>query len=250
MHLDWSTLALQTINVLVLLWLLQRYLFRPVTAIVTARRQAAEALLAAAAAQRSAAAAAAAELARRIASSTAEAEQVRATAVAHAAAETTRLLAEARADVGRIRAEAAMAIRRDRAAQREALESQARTLAVAIAARLLAGVPGPAVTAAMLGALDADLAALPPEQRHALAGPLEVVSAAPLSPDEQAVCGARLAARLDPPPALRFRVDPALLAGIELRGTHAVLRRSWQAELGRIGDDLRLDDADAGPILA
>ena len=250
MHLDWSTLALQTVNVLVLLWLLQRYLFRPVTAIIASRRQAAETLLAEAAAQRTAAQVTADELARRAANSAAEADQMRAAAAASAAAERTRLLAEARAEVGRVRTEAAAAIRRERTAQRQALESQARTLAVAIASHLLARLPGPAATTAMLAALDAELAALPPEQVHALAGPLELVSAAPLSSSEQAACVALLGRRFDPPPALQFRVDPGLLAGIELRGAHAVLRRSWQAELDRIGADLHLDDADAGTILA
>ncbi len=42
MHFDWSTLILQTIDVLVLLWLLRRFLFRPVVAIIEERRNAAE----------------------------------------------------------------------------------------------------------------------------------------------------------------------------------------------------------------
>ena len=46
MRIDWSTLALQTVNVLVLVWLLARFLFRPVMAIIAERRIAAEKLLA------------------------------------------------------------------------------------------------------------------------------------------------------------------------------------------------------------
>lgn len=34
MRIDWSTLALQTINVVVLVWLLSRFLFRPVSDII------------------------------------------------------------------------------------------------------------------------------------------------------------------------------------------------------------------------
>ncbi len=41
MHIDWSTLALQTINALVLVWLLARFLFRPVAEIVAERQDAA-----------------------------------------------------------------------------------------------------------------------------------------------------------------------------------------------------------------
>ena len=253
MQLDWSTLALQTVNVLVLLWLLRRYLFRPVMASVAARRQAADALLAEAAAQRAAAEATAGELARRAEDSVAEAERLRAAAGAAAEAERKRLLAEASAEIGKTRDAAAAAIRRDRAALRQELETQARALAVTIAARLLARLPGPAATAAMLAALEAELAALPAAQLHALAvpgAPLEVVSAAPLSEADRASCAALLAGLSDPPLPLRFSVDPALIAGIELRGGHAVLRQSWQAELARIGHELSLEDADVAPLLA
>ena len=197
MHLDWSTLALQTVNVLVLLWLLRRYLFRPVMASVAARRAAAEALLAEAAAQRTAAEATAAELARRARDSAAEAERLRAAAAAGAEAERTQRLAAAGAEIGRLRDAAAAAIRRDRAAMRQELDAAARALAVTIAARLLARLPGPAATAAMLDALGAGLAGLPEAELHALAAPgapLDVVSAAPLNEAEREACAALLRA--------------------------------------------------------
>lgn len=250
MHLDWSTLTLQTVNVLVLLWLLQRYLFRPVMGIIAARRQAAETLLAEAAQRREMAQATEDDLKRRAQGSAAEAAQLRAAAQTEAAAERARLLGDVRAEIDKLRGEAAAALRRDRAAQRSALESQAGELAMTIAFRLLSRLPGPSATAAMLALLDADLAALPPDQLRALAGPLEVVSAAPLTAEEQAACTALLGRRLDPSLSLHFSVDPALLAGIDLRGAHTVLRRSWQAELDRIVHDLKLESADAGPVLA
>ena len=52
MHIDLWTLGLQAINVLVLVWLLARFLFRPLTAIIAQRRQATETLLADATAAR------------------------------------------------------------------------------------------------------------------------------------------------------------------------------------------------------
>ena len=57
MHLDPWTFALQIVNVLVLVWLLARFLFRPVAAIIAERRAAADALLAQAEAARAKAAA-------------------------------------------------------------------------------------------------------------------------------------------------------------------------------------------------
>ena len=45
MQIDWWTIALQGINVLILMWLLGRFFFRPVVRIVEDRRNAASALL-------------------------------------------------------------------------------------------------------------------------------------------------------------------------------------------------------------
>jgi F-type H+-transporting ATPase subunit b len=50
MRIDWWTLALQTANVLILIWLLSRFLFRPVAEIVARRQDEANKLLADAAA--------------------------------------------------------------------------------------------------------------------------------------------------------------------------------------------------------
>ena len=64
MHLDPWTLALQTINVLVLVWLLAHFLFRPVAGIIAARRAATDTLMADAEAARAKAATEASALAQ------------------------------------------------------------------------------------------------------------------------------------------------------------------------------------------
>jgi hypothetical protein len=68
MKIDWWTLGLQTLNALVLIWLLSRFLFQPVANIFAARQKAAEQVLSDAQAARTAAegerAKAAAETAR------------------------------------------------------------------------------------------------------------------------------------------------------------------------------------------
>jgi len=38
MHFDWSTFALQTANFAILVWLLHRFLYRPVLRLLDARR--------------------------------------------------------------------------------------------------------------------------------------------------------------------------------------------------------------------
>ena len=51
MPIDWSTLLLQLVNFLVLAWLLQRLLFRPVRRVIEERRRVTEAVLAEASAE-------------------------------------------------------------------------------------------------------------------------------------------------------------------------------------------------------
>ena len=41
MQIDWWTLGLQTVNALVLIWLLSRFLFRPIASILAEREVAA-----------------------------------------------------------------------------------------------------------------------------------------------------------------------------------------------------------------
>ncbi len=45
MRIDWWTLGLQTLNALVLLWILARFFFRPVAGIMRQRQEAAASVL-------------------------------------------------------------------------------------------------------------------------------------------------------------------------------------------------------------
>ena len=67
------------------------------------------------------------------------------------------------------------------------------------------------------------------------------MSAAPLTDAETAECRRRIAAALGTDIPLRFRVDPALLAGVELHGPHTIVRASWRGDLDHILTDLKRD---------
>ena len=41
---------------------------------------------------------------------------------------------------------------------------------------------------------------------------------------------------------LHFVVDPSLIAGVELRGSHGTLRNNWRADLDHIAQELSRDD--------
>lgn len=245
MHFDWSTLSLQTINILVLLWLLRRFLFRPVVAIIAERKGAAEKLLDDAAAARAQAEAAAARALLSEKTSAANSEHI--IADAHVAAETERAKLLERAAQEAVQAhDAALArLELDRIQMRRELEGEARTLAVTIASRLISRMPSQALNAALLQSFNTWIDTLPPEKLRALTHvnkPLEIVTAARLDDQTQSACRQTLSRYLGDTPALHFGVDPSLIAGVELRGSHGRLRNNWRADLDHIAQELSRDD--------
>jgi F-type H+-transporting ATPase subunit b len=245
MRLDWSTLVLQTINVLVLLWLLQKFLFRPVVDIIVARRDAAEQMLGEAAAARKEAETKTEEAARYEKKLAADNNRFLTEARATAEAERQHLLALAKDQAEQAREVGLAALGREREQMRHDLEKDARHLAVSIAARLLGRVPASAVNTALLQSLETWLADLPPDRLDVLAQPedaLEVVTATPLDVSAQAACSAMLTKKFGHTPTLGFATDPSLIAGVELRSSHARLSNNWRADLDRIAQELSRDD--------
>ena len=246
MHIDWWTLALQTVNVLVLLWILSRFFFRPVMDIVARRQAEANKLLSDAAATSAQATTARAAAEKAIADVAADRD--RAIAEAHSAAETekTELLAQSSREVTRLHSEAEATIARDRAASAKAVVAHARELSVDIARRLLGRLPPTVSFVAFLDGLCREVKALPAESRASLAASagdaIEIVTAAPLSAEDTGRTRDALHQALGAQPAIEFRVDPALIAGLELRSRGIIVRNNWRADLERIGEELGRDE--------
>jgi F-type H+-transporting ATPase subunit b len=251
MRIDWWTLALQTANVLILIWLLARFLFRPVAEVVARRQDEANKLLADAA-----------EIQRQADDARADMEHARANIVAgrnkviaeaHTAAETERLalLARTNEEMTKLRAEAEAAISRDRLAMEKTLIDRAGELSVEIARRLLSRV-APVVSAdVFLAELCQRVRASSPRDRAAFTAeagePVEIVTAAPLSAETAERVHGALAEALGARPVLVFRSDPAVIAGIELHSRHAVMCNSWRNDLERIRRELNRVDELAKP---
>lgn len=237
MRIDIWTLALQTVNVLVLVWLLARFLFRPVAAVIAARREAADTLLSEAEAQRQKTADEAASLAHEREGLATQGQHILADARAAAEAERAALLQHATAAASRLQADAQQAIARDRQTMREALEREATDLAVTIATRLLQRIPPRELNRAFVDTLAETLVTHP--ARAILAGAdLELRSAVALDETAQADTRAILTQALAAPPRISFRTDPTLLAGIELAAPSLLIRNSWRADLDRITQSL------------
>ena len=242
MTIDWWTLGFQAVNVVILVWLLQRFFWRPVAAMIEQRRSITDKALADAKAAQDTATAALANIAATQAGFGRERDAI--LAAAHAEAETAgkTMLDAAAKEAAAHAAAAAAATLAEHDADEAAWAGRASELAVQIAGRLASRLQGPAVSSVFLDWLVSSIQAMPAPEREAAvadAGGFEAVTAGPLAPAEQEQARNAIALAFGAPPQMTFRTDPALVAGIELHGPHFALSNSWRADLGQILGDLR-----------
>ena len=238
MAINWWTLGFQTVNVLILIWLLQHFFWKPVSAMIELRRMTVQKNVDDADALRKKSAAALAEVDKTRAGFAQERDKVLADARkiaddAHAAT-----VDDANKQAAALLAAAKTDIEKDQENAKQVWADRSSQLAVDIAGRLAHRLDGPAVQAAFLDWLVTAIQALPADQRHAAGGSaLEAVSAEALSPADQARTGALIAKAFgsgDAVPHIAFTVDPALIAGLELHGDHFTVGNSWRADLAAI----------------
>jgi F-type H+-transporting ATPase subunit b len=158
MTIDWWTLGFQAVNVAILIWILAQFIWRPLSAMIEARREAASRILAEAAA-------AAAEAVRARAGFAAEREAILAAARTAAEAESATRRADADRRAGEIEAAARAAMAAERQAAERAFAERAARLALEIAGRLAGRLDASAVRAAFLDGLVVAIRALPDEKR-------------------------------------------------------------------------------------
>ena len=246
MQIDWWTLALQAVNFLILIWLLSRFLYRPIVAIVAKRREAAQKLLSEAEAERAQVKAEHAEIAQIREGFAAERQNILNDARTQAEETRQALIVEAKEDAEKLLSDAeAVSARAEDAAQRT-LAQKAEQLALAIAEKLLTRLQLQDATAAFLGGLCSKIESLSPQSKAALqkGGAMEVVTATALTSSQQARVRDALAVCLGGQPSPTFRTDPALIAGIELTSRDIVLRNSWREDLRTIREELGREEPD------
>jgi F-type H+-transporting ATPase subunit b len=223
MVIDWTTFILEIVNFLVLVWILQHFLYRPVLETLARRRAGIERTLVEARDAETRAGALRAQFENRLADWEQEKAALRARFEQEMTVERSRQTqALARALAQERERSAAQDAHRREALRRE-LESQALEQAHRFATALLTRLAGPELEARLVEAGMEDFAALPADQLNGIAAAARtpgarvlVASAFPLTEEQQKRIGAALAARLGASPALDFRVDATLLAGLRL----------------------------------
>lgn len=221
MQFDLWTLLFQIVNFAVLVWLLHRFLYKPVLAVLDRRRAEVEAL---------------AEATREVETERTDIEREEEAIKASASEARNAALEEAHRQIARERDEALAAARAERKsmlddgrerirAEREAalrdLEHHAVGLAAELAGKLLTELSGPSITAALLDRAVSGLEQLGPDKRdelkEALDGdPVVVRTFEDLAPEARDQATDRIRAVLGPAAQVDFQVDPELLGGAEL----------------------------------
>lgn len=249
MSFDLTTFALEVLNFLVLVWLLQRFFYRPVLAVIERRRVEGAAVLDTARALQEEARALKAEYEARLARAAEERERAMAKLDGEIAVERARRLAavDAEADTERLRRDTLEAGERsDRDAERE---RQALALAARFTTRLLDRVASPELEDKLVELVQADLQSLDADRRSALQAALarpgagiKVLSAYPLGPARRAALSAALRAVAGPTPPPEFGEDPMLKAGLCITAGPWVLTASLRDELEFFSTSLDHDD--------
>lgn len=245
MRLDWSTLTLQLINFAILVWLLQRFLYRPVLRMLDERRTALLGEQAQAASETEAVKRQLADLQAQRAGLAGE----RAAALARTEEEGRALLAARRAQAQReadgLLEEGRRTLAREREQAAQELRRAALDLAADMASRVLAQIPQPLRVQAWLERIEGHLQALPPGELRELSGQLSggsalrVVTAAPLAAEAEEQWRARLRAATAAEARVEFDSEPGLIAGAELHFPHAQLSFSVQGALAALQQEVQ-----------
>ncbi|MGA7871695.1 MAG: F0F1 ATP synthase subunit delta [Candidatus Binatus sp.] len=236
MNFSWWTFALQAVNFLILVWLLRRFLFKPVSAIVARRKEEIARGMTEVSAEKQKALALQRDLQAQRAGIEAERQKALEEQRAQLAAERKKMLDEARAEVEKIRNQATAQLTEERAAAAQELFSRTIELALNLAQRLLGELPLPSIERAFLTRVLGYLDRLPATERAALVPhpgetSIVVTTAHPLDAREEAEWREQLANRIGAAAGIRFNADPALIAGAQITFPNAILRFNWRDAL-------------------
>ena len=243
MQIDWWTLGLQTVNFLIVVWLLSRFLYQPIRRVIEEREaadrkaaEAAEGKARAADEARTSFESKQEELADTLqqdeARLHAEMEKERRTVLDAAEKKADDLVAQARERIARERTQAL-----------EDLADQIAALAGELARKALGEGPLSGdglldrVTTHLDRASETDLADLKSDLSRD-GNSLSIATAGPLSDAEQVRWRDAMAERFDGI-AVKFETDPELLGGAELRFPHAVLSFTVADRLKRAAKELK-----------
>jgi F-type H+-transporting ATPase subunit b len=238
LELNWSTVVLEILNFLVLVWILKRFLYQPVLDVIARRRAGIEKTLADAEARHAEAVSLQEQYEGRLAEWNRERQQAREALSRELEAERSRKLAELHTDLEQEREKGRVAGAHRQADAMRRLEETALLQGTRFTTRLLQAASGPELEARLVDIAIKGLTELPAERvtslRNSYGKPLEairVASAFPLADDQRQRLGQALANIAGEEIPQHYEQDSALLAGLRISIGAWVLGVNLQDEL-------------------
>ncbi len=236
MNFSWWTFALQAANFLILIWLLQRFLYKPVKTIVARRKEEISDALTEASAEKKAAEQLKQEVEAIRSAINLERQKMIDEAHALLSVEREKIIEEARGEAEKVRGQSLRRLEEERIAASQELYERTVELASNLAERLLSEIAEGSIEQPFLRRVINYLDQMPAEERAKLlprngASNMSVTTAHPLDAREQSDWQEQLAKRLGTGLAITFNTDPTLIAGTVLTFPHAILNFNWRDSL-------------------
>ena len=237
-ELDWTTFVLEIVNFLILVWVLQRFLYRPVRAVIRRRQEAITRTLSEARDAQGEAERTKQQYENRLATWEREQADARARLAEEIESERTRRMATLQMELAREQERSRVLEARRAEDARRRSEDEALNRAALFGARLLTRVATPDLEMRIVEVFLEDLRELPAEKRQPLRAACRedgahiiVTSAYPLRTDQRSRLTAALGELADRGVVCEFVQDPALLGGVLVGVGPWVLRANLRDEL-------------------
>jgi F-type H+-transporting ATPase subunit b len=244
---DWSTFALEVVNFLILVWLLKRFLYRPVLSMVEKRREAVQKRLQDAQQAREEARELQAQYEARGDQWERELAQRRRTLEEELEATRRKQLDALDAEIASERKRRLARLEREEASRQQSMEIKAAGQAATFAARLLRRLSGPDLDRHIVAAVIKDLGSLNSDARRAITAALEageevtVASASDLPDADRGRLQQAFAAFGTTAPKMHYITEPDLLGGLRIRIDAWELDASLDGELRTFAESSRHD---------
>lgn len=249
MELDWSTFSLQILNFLVLVWLLKRFLYKPVSRVITDRQAALERLRADAERLRVEGEALKQRYEGRLAEWEQEKAKARAILLEEHSAERARLMEELHVSLEQERQKVKAREERRRQELQRQTEEAALAQGARFAARLLERLAHPDLTAQLAALTLEELRELPEERRQAIRSicrngeaEAQVLTAHRLDDAHRASFATVLGELTGRPVTCVWAEDASLLAGVRISVGPWVLAANLRDELKGFMESAYADD--------
>jgi F-type H+-transporting ATPase subunit b len=240
MQFDWTTFALEILNFLVLLWILKRFLYRPVLDMLDARQQAMREQAARAEAVRKEAETLKAEYEARLADWQVEREKAWQALEQELEREKDSALEKLKKQMIEEKEKRALHEQAAAATHEATLGTSARRAAYARASAMLRRLASPELTATIVAVFEEDVRNLPDAQRDTLrdaaaaqegAVPVDIATAHPIGAEARERIVGTLSAAAARPLQPAFRVAPELMAGVRVAVGQCLLQANLADEL-------------------